>query len=92
MTFSINSTDRLALINCQTQGLHLWDMEDKCLVRKYQGNTQTNYAIYSCFGGVNESFVASGSEDHKVCSFWYEFSRHELIIFCSLYLRFTSGT
>lgn len=69
MTFIVNSTDRLALINCSTQGLHLWDLEDKCLVRKYQGNTQGTYAIYSCFGGVNESFVASGSEDNKVSKF-----------------------
>lgn len=68
MTFVTNSTDRLALLNCSTQGLHLWDLEDKCLVRQFQGNTQGTYTIYSCFGGSNESFIASGSEDHKVKS------------------------
>lgn len=66
MSFVTNSTDRLALLNCQGQGLHLWDLEDKCLVRQYQGVTQGTYTIYSCFGGTNESFIASGSEDHKV--------------------------
>lgn len=66
MTFVTNSTDRLALLNCSTQGLHLWDLEDKCLIRQFQGNTQGTYTIYSCFGGSNESFIASGSEDHKV--------------------------
>lgn len=66
MTFIVNSSDRLALLNCSSQGLHLWDLEDKCLVRQYQGNTQGTYTIYSCFGGVNDSFIASGSEDHKV--------------------------
>lgn len=66
MSFSVNSTDRLALLNCQTQGVHLWDLEDKCVVRQFQGNTQGTYTIHSCFGGINESFVASGSEDHKV--------------------------
>lgn len=68
MTFIVNSTDRLALLNCSSQGLHLWDLEDKCLVRHFQGTAQGTYTIYSCFGGVNESFIASGSEDHKVCS------------------------
>lgn len=66
MTFSINSADRLALLNISTQGLHLWDLQDKCLVRRFQGVTQGTYTIYSCFGGINESFVASGSEDNKV--------------------------
>lgn len=66
MTFVVNSTDRLALLNCSAQGLHLWDLEDKCLVRQFQGTTQGTYTIYSCFGGINESFIASGSEDNKV--------------------------
>ncbi|XP_031629372.1 WD repeat-containing protein 26 homolog [Contarinia nasturtii] len=66
MTFVVNSSDRLALLNCSQQGLHLWDLEDKCLVRQFQGTTQGTYTIFSCFGGINESFIASGSEDHKV--------------------------
>ncbi|XP_037817992.1 WD repeat-containing protein 26 homolog [Lucilia sericata] len=67
MTFSVNSADRLALLNVSSQGLHLWDIEDKCIVRSFQGIRQSNFAIHSCFGGVNESFVASGSEDKHVC-------------------------
>lgn len=66
MTFTVNSTDRLALLNVSSQGLHLWDLRDKCLVRIFQGVSQGNYTIYSCFGGVNESFIASGSEDNSV--------------------------
>uniref|UniRef100_A0A8C2X937 WD repeat-containing protein 26 n=1 Tax=Cyclopterus lumpus TaxID=8103 RepID=A0A8C2X937_CYCLU len=46
--------------------LHLWDLQDRVLVRKYQGVTQGFYTIHSCFGGHNEDFIASGSEDHKV--------------------------
>ncbi|XP_005177242.1 WD repeat-containing protein 26 homolog [Musca domestica] len=67
MTFSVNSADRLALLNISNQGLHLWDLEDKCLLRSFQGIRQSKFAIHSCFGGVNESFVASGSEDKHVC-------------------------
>lgn len=66
MTFTVNSSNRLALLNVAQQGLHLWDLRDKVLVRVFQGNVQGNYTIFSCFGGVNESFVASGSEDNTV--------------------------
>lgn len=66
MTFSVNATERLALLNISSQGLHLWDLQDRCLVRRFQGVSQGNFTIYSTFGGVNESFVASGSEDNKV--------------------------
>ncbi|XP_063698447.1 WD repeat-containing protein 26 homolog [Culicoides brevitarsis] len=66
LAFSVSANDRLALLNISSQGLHLWDLRDKCLVRRFQGCSQGTYTIYSCFGGINESFVASGSEDNKV--------------------------
>lgn len=54
MSFTVNATDRLALLNVATQGVHLWDLEDRCLVRKFQGVTQGFYTIHSCFGGYNQ--------------------------------------
>uniref|UniRef100_H2T2B3 WD repeat-containing protein 26 n=1 Tax=Takifugu rubripes TaxID=31033 RepID=H2T2B3_TAKRU len=66
MSFTVSKNGRLALLNVATQGVHLWDLQDRVLVRKYQGVTQGFYTIHSCFGGQNEDFVASGSEDHKV--------------------------
>ena len=48
--------------NVVLQGLHMWDITSKCLVRKFLGVTQGFYTIHSCFGGLNEDFVASGSE------------------------------
>lgn len=50
------------MINIENQGVHLWDLEDRVLIRKFQGITQGTYTIYSCFGGVDQLFVASGSE------------------------------
>ncbi|XP_014671792.1 PREDICTED: WD repeat-containing protein 26-like [Priapulus caudatus] len=66
MSFTVSESGRLALLNVANQGLHLWDLQDRVLVRKFQGVTQGYYAIHSCFGGVNQDFVASGSEDNKV--------------------------
>ncbi|CAH1791472.1 unnamed protein product [Owenia fusiformis] len=66
MSFTTNDTGRLALLNVATQGVHLWDLKDKILLRKFQGLTQGFYTIHSCFGGLNQDFIASGSEDQKV--------------------------
>ncbi|XDV41268.1 hypothetical protein PO909_010160, partial [Leuciscus waleckii] len=66
MSFTVSKNGRLALLNVATQGVHLWDLQDRVLVRKFQGVTQGFYTIHSCFGGHNEDFIASGSEDHKV--------------------------
>ncbi|OQV11899.1 WD repeat-containing protein 26 [Hypsibius exemplaris] len=66
MSFTCDRAGRYALINMASQGIHLWDIEDKVLVRKFQGLEQGYYTIHSCFGGVDEKFIASGSEDYKV--------------------------
>ena len=39
-----------------------WCLQDRILVRKYQGLTQGFYNIHSCFGGLGQDFIASGSE------------------------------
>lgn len=50
------------------QGIHIWDLKDRCLVRKLQGLKQGFYTIHSSFGGPNQEFVVSGSEG-TVCNF-----------------------
>ena len=62
MSFVIDRTGCFALLNVATQGVHLWDLETKTLIRKFRGLTQGHYTIHSCFGGDNEDFIASGSE------------------------------
>lgn len=80
MSFSVNKTDRLALLNVANQGVHLWDLQDRCLVRRFQGVTQGHFTIHSCFGGVNQDFIASGSEGKL-------FNISIGIFFFQLYLR-----
>jgi hypothetical protein len=62
MSFSVHPNGKWALLNISNHGVHLWDLEARCAIRKFIGVTQTFYTIYSCFGGFNNSFVASGSE------------------------------
>eukprot|EP00091_Calanus_sinicus_P003524 TRINITY_DN13691_c0_g1_i1.p1 TRINITY_DN13691_c0_g1~~TRINITY_DN13691_c0_g1_i1.p1 ORF type:complete len:177 (+),score=41.18 TRINITY_DN13691_c0_g1_i1:158-688(+) len=77
MSFTTDQTDRYALLNIATQGLHMWDIRARALVRKFNGITEGFYTIHSCFGGLDQSFVASGSEDNKV--YVYHVKRDEPI-------------
>lgn len=66
MSFSVTRDGKSALLNVSQQGLHLWDIEDRVLVQKYQGVVQGFYTIFSSCGGASEEFIASGSDDHNV--------------------------
>ncbi|XP_067943708.1 WD repeat-containing protein 26-like [Watersipora subatra] len=66
MSFTVSDDGRLALINVESEGIHVWDLKDKCLVRKLHGVKQGFFTIHSCFGGLNQDFVASGSEDNII--------------------------
>ncbi|CAF3497961.1 unnamed protein product [Adineta steineri] len=80
MSFTISKDGRLALLNIATQGVHLWDLHDRQLVRKYQGVTQGHYVNHATFGGPNEEFIASGSEDSKVY-LWHRRQERPIMIF-----------
>ncbi|CAG8731370.1 2324_t:CDS:2, partial [Ambispora leptoticha] len=54
------------LMNLASQEIHLWDIDQKRLVRKYHGQAQGKYIIRSCFGGIDQGFVVSGSEDSNI--------------------------
>ncbi len=66
MSFTLNKDHTLCLISLQNQCLHLWDIRDKCLVHRYQGNVQNHFVSHPTFGGVDENFIAGGSEDSRV--------------------------
>lgn len=66
MAFTVDKNDRLALLSVANQGVHMWDLKDKCLVRRFHGVSQGHFTIYSCFGGANQDYIASGSEDTLV--------------------------
>lgn len=85
MSFTTDQTDRYALLNIATQGLHMWDIRARSLVRKFNGITEGFYTIHSCFGGLDQSFVASGSEDNKV--YIYHVKRDEPIAVLSGHTR-----
>lgn len=66
MSFTLSKNGQHALLNVTGQGVHVWDLHDRCLVRRYQGIQQGLYTIHSTYGGINDTFIASGSEDNHV--------------------------
>ncbi len=50
-----------------SQSVHVWDLKDRVLLRRYQGVSQSLYTIHSSYGGINNSFLASGSEGTITC-------------------------
>jgi WD40 repeat protein len=64
--FCLDATERYALCTTKDHGLHLWDLEKRTLIRRFHGSKHGEYVIFSSFGGHNQHFVATGSEDNMI--------------------------
>lgn len=74
-SFSLSRDDQFLLVNLINQEIHLWDITGfPKLVMSYKGHKRSRFVIRSCFGGYEQSYIASGSEDSQVlASFHYDF-------------------
>lgn len=78
-SFSLSKDNKYLLVNLINQEIHLWSIEsDPKLVSRYKGHKRARFVIRSCFGGFEQAFIASGSEDSQV----YIWHRHtgELVL------------
>lgn len=67
-SLSISGDSEFFIVNLNSQEIHMWDVAGKLKKPlKYMGHRQSKYVIRSCFGGVNSTFIASGSENSQVC-------------------------
>ncbi|XP_038214842.1 WD repeat-containing protein 26 [Zerene cesonia] len=85
MAMSLNAADTLLLLNVANQGVHLWDIRARALVRRFRGLSQGHFTIHACFGGAHQDFIASGSEDNKV--YIWQMEREEPIAVLSGHTR-----
>ncbi|KAL6976208.1 WD repeat-containing protein 26 [Sarracenia purpurea var. burkii] len=66
-SFSLSKDNKFLLVNLVNQEIDLWSIEDDIkVVSKYKGHKRTRFVIRSCFGGFEQAFIASGSEDSQV--------------------------
>ncbi|KAJ6597194.1 WD40 repeat-like protein [Mycena vulgaris] len=63
---SVSQNSQYALISRSPDDVQLWDLNLGRMVRKYAGHRQSKDIIRSCFGGFDNNFVVSGSEDGNV--------------------------
>ncbi|KAF8511107.1 WD40 repeat-like protein [Hysterangium stoloniferum] len=64
----ISRDSRFALIGHgpDASEVQLWDLDGPRMARKYTGHRLGKNVIRSCFGGADEHFIVSGSENGKV--------------------------
>ncbi|KAJ4887697.1 transducin family protein / WD-40 repeat family protein [Raphanus sativus] len=67
-SFSLSRDSRLLLIDLASQKIQLWCIAGELpfRVEKFDGHKRSRFVIRSCFGGYDENFIASGSEDSQV--------------------------
>ncbi|KAF6814450.1 WD domain-containing protein [Colletotrichum plurivorum] len=63
---SISEDSRHLLVNKKDGEVQLIDLVSRSSVQKFLGHTGGDFLIRSAFGGANESFVISGSEDGNI--------------------------
>uniref|UniRef100_A0A5B7BKJ8 Putative WD repeat-containing protein 26 n=1 Tax=Davidia involucrata TaxID=16924 RepID=A0A5B7BKJ8_DAVIN len=66
-SLSVSGDSKFLIVNLNSEEIHMWDVAGKWeKPLKYKGHKQNKYVIRSCFGGLNSTFIASGSENSQV--------------------------
>ncbi|XP_022863993.1 WD repeat-containing protein 26 homolog [Olea europaea var. sylvestris] len=74
ISFALSKDKKFLLVSLLNQELHLWNIDGRVeLVAKYKGHKRSRLVVRSCFGGLDQAFIASGSEDSQVY-IWHRIS------------------
>jgi len=68
-SLSLSRDGKTLLVNLSSHAqpeIRSWDLDTCQVVQKYRGQRQVRFVIRSCFGGEDQMFVVSGSEDNNV--------------------------
>ncbi|KAJ0439702.1 putative transcription factor WD40-like family [Helianthus annuus] len=67
ISFILSEDNKLLLVSLVNEELHLWSIEGQIgLISKYRDHKRSRFIVRACFGGVQQAFIASGSEDSQV--------------------------
>ncbi|KAF8167429.1 WD40-repeat-containing domain protein [Crassisporium funariophilum] len=66
VSIQLSKDAQFALINCDSDQVHLWNLDTGRRVRTYTGHKNVRHVIRSAFSGKDEEYVVSGSEDGNV--------------------------
>ncbi|KAJ9085683.1 hypothetical protein DSO57_1011604 [Entomophthora muscae] len=65
-SIAISNDGNYLLCSVSCQEIHLWDMMERRIIKRFTGYKQSKFVIRSCFGGADMNYVISGSEDFNV--------------------------
>ncbi|CAO2200059.1 unnamed protein product [Urochloa humidicola] len=61
------SDQHFCIWDLDAEAIHLWNIRNGPIrVSRYSGHKRSRFVIRSCFGGSEQAFIASGSEDSQV--------------------------
>lgn len=67
VSFTLSKDNKYILVSLVNEELHLWSIQGNIrLVAKYKGHRRSRFIVRACFGGLEQAFIASGSEDSQV--------------------------
>lgn len=67
VSFTLSGDNKFLLVSLANEELHLWSIEGHFrLISKYRGYKRSRFIVRGCFGGFQQAFIASGSEDSQV--------------------------
>ncbi|KAK6116332.1 hypothetical protein DH2020_049959 [Rehmannia glutinosa] len=79
ISFALSEDKKFLLVSLLNEELHLWNIDGSTrLIAKYKGHKRSRFVVRPCFGGLEQSFIVSGSEDSQVY-IWHRLSG-ELIL------------
>ncbi|KAK0396503.1 hypothetical protein QR680_001743 [Steinernema hermaphroditum] len=64
--FTLDKSESYCLVTAKAEGLRLWNLTTRQFIRSFFGSVHGEYVIFATFGGDEEHFIATGSEDNKI--------------------------
>lgn len=75
LSVTVSKDSRYALVNMESQEIHLWDLVSLRIVKKYNAQTEqlcnsmgqpVSFVLRSCFGGPEENLVLCGDQNGNI--------------------------
>jgi len=65
-SITVSQDSRHMLVSMNPDSIELMEIDSAELIQKFEGHSQKQFIIRSAFGGADENFVVSGSEDSRI--------------------------